>query len=219
VRLPVVAIVGRPNVGKSTLFNRLTSSRKAIVRDTPGVTRDRLHGTCEFGGWRATVIDTGGLDPTSDEPLTAQVRKQVLAAIAEADALVFVVDGREGLTSQPPSCQKCGFAFTFQLLEDYYPAQATGFIVTDQDRRVLATGEGVFELTGFGEGDLLGRDVAEALGLSDSAAIETVREWGVRKLDQQLSLRTRAGIEKKVKGDFFPAYDEDGGLLLGFTPA
>jgi len=98
VRLPVVAIVGRPNVGKSTLFNRLTSSRKAIVRDTPGVTRDRLHGTCEFGGWRATVIDTGGLDPTSDEPLTAQVRKQVLAAIAEADALVFVVDGREGLT-------------------------------------------------------------------------------------------------------------------------
>ena len=98
MRLPVVAIVGRPNVGKSTLFNRLISSRKAIVRDTPGVTRDRIHGTCEFGGWRATVIDTGGLDPTSDEPLTAQVRKQVLAAIAEADALVFVMDGREGLT-------------------------------------------------------------------------------------------------------------------------
>ena len=102
VRLPVVAIVGRPNVGKSTLFNRLTGSRKAIVRDTPGVTRDRIHGTCEFGGWRATVIDTGGLDPTSDEPLTAQVRKQVLAAIAEADALVFVVDGREGLTPLRP---------------------------------------------------------------------------------------------------------------------
>jgi GTP-binding protein len=98
VRLPVVAIVGRPNVGKSTLFNRLIGSRKAIVRDTPGVTRDRNHGTCEFGGWRATVIDTGGLDPTSEEPLTAQVRKQVLAAIAEADALVFVLDGREGLT-------------------------------------------------------------------------------------------------------------------------
>jgi GTP-binding protein len=98
VRLPVVAIVGRPNVGKSTLFNRLIGSRKAIVRDTPGVTRDRIHGTCEFAGWRATVIDTGGLDPSSDEPLTTQVRKQVLAAIAEADALVFVVDGREGLT-------------------------------------------------------------------------------------------------------------------------
>ena len=99
MRLPVVGIVGRPNVGKSTLFNRLIGSRKAIVRDTPGVTRDRIHGVTEFGGWRATVIDTGGLDPGSDEPLTAQVRKQVLAAIAEADALVFVVDGREGLTA------------------------------------------------------------------------------------------------------------------------
>ena len=128
-------------------------------------------------------------------------------------------DGRVGLTTQPPACQKCGFAFTFELLEDYYPAQATGFIVTDQERRVLATGEGVFELTGFSEGDLLGRDVADALGLSDAAAIETVREWGVRKLAQPLSLRTRSGMEKKVKGDFFPAYDDDGGLLLGFTPA
>jgi GTP-binding protein len=94
----VVAVVGRPNVGKSTLFNRLIGSRKAIVRDTPGVTRDRIHGTCEFGGWKATIIDTGGLDPSSEEPLAAQVRKQVLAGIAEADALVFVVDGREGLT-------------------------------------------------------------------------------------------------------------------------
>jgi len=72
VRLPVVAIVGRPNVGKSTLFNRLTGSRKALVRDTPGVTRDRIHGVCEFAGWRATVIDTGGLDPGSEEPLAAQ---------------------------------------------------------------------------------------------------------------------------------------------------
>ena len=128
-------------------------------------------------------------------------------------------DGREGLTTQPPSCQKCGFAFTFQLLEDYYPAQATGFIVCDNDRRVLATGEGVFELTGFGERDLLGRDVAEALALSNPEALEVVREWGVRKLDQRLSLRTRAGIEKKVKGDFFPAYDDDGGLLVALTPA
>ena len=96
--MPVVAIVGRPNVGKSTLFNRLIGSRKALVRDTPGVTRDRIHGLCDFGGWRATVIDTGGFDPTSEEGLTAQVRTQVLAAIAEADALLFVIDGRDGIT-------------------------------------------------------------------------------------------------------------------------
>jgi GTP-binding protein len=97
-RLPTIAIVGRPNVGKSTLFNRLVGSRKAIVRDTPGVTRDRIRGLCRFGRWRASVIDTGGLDPSSGESLTAQVRAQVLAAIAEADALIFLVDGREGLT-------------------------------------------------------------------------------------------------------------------------
>ncbi len=99
MRAPTIAIVGRPNVGKSTLFNRLIGNRRAIVRDTPGVTRDRIHGGCEFGAWRATVIDTGGLDPTPGESLTGQVRSQVLAAIAEADALLFVVDGREGITA------------------------------------------------------------------------------------------------------------------------
>jgi GTPase len=97
-RLPTIAIVGRPNVGKSTLFNRLVGNRKALVRDTPGVTRDRIRGLCRFGPWRASVIDTGGLDPSAGESLTAQVRAQVLAAIAEADALIFLVDGREGLT-------------------------------------------------------------------------------------------------------------------------
>lgn len=96
---PAIAIVGRPNVGKSTLFNRLVGSRKAIVRDTPGVTRDRLQGLCRFGRLRATVIDTGGLDPTVAGGLTAQVRAQVLAAIAEADVLLFVVDAREGITA------------------------------------------------------------------------------------------------------------------------
>ncbi|MBI3455103.1 MAG: ribosome biogenesis GTPase Der [Candidatus Rokubacteria bacterium] len=99
MRLPTIAILGRPNVGKSTLFNRLISHRKAIVRRTPGVTRDRIRGICRFGAWRASVIDTGGLDPTAGESLTAQVRRQVLAAIAEADALIFVVDGREGITA------------------------------------------------------------------------------------------------------------------------
>jgi GTP-binding protein len=98
-RRPTLAVVGRPNVGKSTLFNRLIGGRRAIVRDTPGVTRDRIRGVCRFGSWTADVIDTGGLDPGAGESLTAQVRTQVLAAIAEADALVFVVDGRDGITA------------------------------------------------------------------------------------------------------------------------
>jgi GTPase len=99
MRLPVVAIVGRPNVGKSALFNRLVGNRKAIVQDTPGVTRDRIRGVCRFGPWSAVVVDTGGLDPTSAEPLATQVRHQILAAISEADALLFIVDVRDGLTA------------------------------------------------------------------------------------------------------------------------
>src|SRR6059058_4159404 len=103
-------------------------------------------------------------------------------------------DGREGFSLEVPSCHHCGFGFMFELLEDYYPAQATGFVVCDQDTRVLATGEGVFELTGFREEELMGKEVADALGLSDRAPIETVREWGVRKLDQKLVMRTNTGL-------------------------
>ncbi|HXG02375.1 MAG TPA: ribosome biogenesis GTPase Der [Candidatus Binatia bacterium] len=96
---PVIAIVGRPNVGKSTLFNRLIGRRRALVRDIPGVTRDRLYGQVEFERWRATVVDTGGFDPTADEPLVQGVRRQVLAAVDEADLVLFVVDAREGVTA------------------------------------------------------------------------------------------------------------------------
>jgi PAS domain-containing protein len=127
-------------------------------------------------------------------------------------------DGREGFSLETPSCHKCSFGFLFELLDDYYPAQATGFVVCDQNARVLATGEGVFELTGYKEEDLMGREIVDALGLSDPEPVATVREWGVRKLEQKLTLRTNAGIEKPVLADFFPAYDDDGGLLVALTP-
>jgi len=96
---PVIAIVGRPNVGKSTLFNRLVGRRQALVRDVPGVTRDRLYGTVSFERWQATVVDTGGFDPGSDEPLIEGVRRQVLTAVDEADLIAFVVDARTGATA------------------------------------------------------------------------------------------------------------------------
>jgi GTP-binding protein len=97
--LPVIAIVGRPNVGKSTLFNRLVGRRQALVRDVPGVTRDRLYGPVTFERWQATVIDTGGFDPSSEEPLIEGVRRQVLTAVEEADVILFVVDARDGATA------------------------------------------------------------------------------------------------------------------------
>jgi hypothetical protein len=128
------------------------------------------------------------------------------------------IDGREGFGTEAPACRHCGFGFLFELLDDYYPAQATGFIVCDQDARVLATGRGVFELTGFMEEELMGRDVVEALHLSNGEPVQLVREWGVRKLGQQLAIKTRAGLDKDVTADFFPAYDADGGLLVALTP-
>jgi GTP-binding protein len=95
---PIIAIVGRPNVGKSTLFNRLIGRRRSLVRDVPGVTRDRLYGTAVHERWQATVVDTGGFDPSSESDLVQGVRRQVLQAVDEADLLVFVVDGRAGVS-------------------------------------------------------------------------------------------------------------------------
>ncbi len=128
------------------------------------------------------------------------------------------LDGYEGFTTQAAQCRSCGFGFLFQLLEDYYPAPGTGFVVCDHDARVLAVGRGVFELTGYRDADLIGQNVSSALGLSDVTPIEIVREWGVRKLGQEVAIRTRAGLAKAVTADFFPAYDDDGGLLVALTP-
>lgn len=96
---PIVAIVGRPNVGKSTLFNRITGGRTAIVEDTPGVTRDRLYRDAEWLGYYFTLIDTGGIEFSDELPLIQQVKKQAQIAIEEADVVVFVVDGRIGITN------------------------------------------------------------------------------------------------------------------------
>jgi GTP-binding protein len=95
---PIIAIVGRPNVGKSTLFNRIIGRRRSLVRDVPGVTRDRLYGTAAYERWQATVVDTGGFDPSSESDLVQGVRRQVLQAVDEADLIVLVVDGRAGIT-------------------------------------------------------------------------------------------------------------------------
>ena len=94
---PTVAIVGRPNVGKSTLFNRLCGGRKAIVSDRPGTTRDRHFGTVEWNGRTFWLVDTGGLVPGSSEAMDVAIRKQVEFALAEADLILFLVDGKEGV--------------------------------------------------------------------------------------------------------------------------
>ena len=94
-----VAIVGRPNVGKSTLFNRLLEQRKAIVEDTPGVTRDRQYGIADWNGKNFYVIDTGGFVPESDDVFEQEIAKQVEVAVEEASVILFVVDVATGITA------------------------------------------------------------------------------------------------------------------------
>ncbi|MBR4657750.1 MAG: ribosome biogenesis GTPase Der [Clostridia bacterium] len=96
---PLVAIVGRPNVGKSTLFNRIVGKRIAIIEDTPGVTRDRIYGDAEWLTHNFTVIDTGGIEPDSEDIILSQMRRQAELAIETSHVIIFVVDGREGLTA------------------------------------------------------------------------------------------------------------------------
>ena len=131
------------------------------------------------------------------------------------------IDRLEGFSKQAVACRSCGFGFLFELLEDYYPAPSTGFVVCDAEGRVLAVGRGVFELTGLGEQDVMGRDVVDAFRLSgfdeDKNPVTLTREWGVRRMGEELELRTRAGLTQRVTADFFPAYDEDGGLLIALT--
>ena len=99
MRSPLLAVVGRPNVGKSTLFNRLVGGRPALVHDTPGLTRDRRYGELDYLRRRLRVVDTGGLDPDAErEVIGAGIHRQARAALAEADAVIFAVDGRAGIT-------------------------------------------------------------------------------------------------------------------------
>src|SRR5688572_33085240 len=97
---PLVAVIGRPNVGKSTLFNRLVGGRPALVHDTPGLTRDRRYGEVDYFGKELRIVETGGLDPEANrDVIGAGIHRQALRAIDEADALLLVVDGRAGISS------------------------------------------------------------------------------------------------------------------------
>ncbi|MGD0166313.1 MAG: PAS domain-containing protein [Gaiellaceae bacterium] len=131
------------------------------------------------------------------------------------------VDGLEGFNDEPVACRSCGFGFLFELMEDYYPSPNTGLVTCDQEGRAIAVGRGIFELSGYDESDLIGRDVREGLGLKgdgDQDPIALALEWGVRRLGEPMTMRAHSGHEKGVVCDFFPAYDDDGGLLVALTP-
>ena len=96
---PLVAVVGRPNVGKSTFFNKVVGRRVSIVEDTPGVTRDRIYAEAEWKGIHFALIDTGGIEPDSKDIILSQMRHQAEMAMDTSDVILFMVDGKEGITA------------------------------------------------------------------------------------------------------------------------
>lgn len=139
--MPLVAIVGRPNVGKSTLFNRLIEARKAIVHDEPGVTRDRIYGNVEWTGNEFAIVDTGGFVPNSAEEFESAIREQVHIAIDEADAILFIVDVTTGPTDLDDSLAEI-------LRKSHKPVLVVANKADNEERRWLA---GEFYSLGLGE--------------------------------------------------------------------
>jgi GTPase len=172
--LGVVAVVGFPNVGKSTLVNRLSATREAVVFETPGVTRDRKEVVCEWAGKRFILVDTGGVDVADPSPLTREVAEQARRAVAEADLVVFVVDARAGVTP--------GDAEIAEILRRAHkPVVVVANKVDDPSRDLeavefheLGLGEPVAlsALHGYGTGDLLDSIVAALPGEGPAEAGE-----------------------------------------------
>ena len=161
---PIIAIVGRPNVGKSTLFNKLIGERRAIVEDTPGVTRDRIYGETEWCGRKLSVIDTGGIEPKTDDIILKQMRLQAEIAIEDADVIIFMCDVHAGLTADDREIavmlKKSGKPIVVAINKcdrvgeppyEYYEFYELGF---EQDPIVLSS------IHGSGTGDLLDACIA-----------------------------------------------------------
>ncbi len=155
---PIVAIIGRPNVGKSTLFNKLAGKRLAIVEDVPGVTRDRLYAAAQWLGREFLLIDTGGLDPTSDDGLLSHMRMQAQIAIEAADVILFVTDVRGGVTAQDAGIAPMLLRSGKPVLLVVNKVDATGEVPLEvYDFYSLGLGEvyPVSAVHGHGTGDLL----------------------------------------------------------------
>lgn len=152
---PIVAIVGRPNVGKSTLFNKLAGKRIAIVQDTPGVTRDRIYAEAEWLNYKFTMIDTGGIEPESEDIIISQMRRQAQIAIETADVIVFLVDGKSGITP-------ADYEVSQMLRKSKKPIV---LVVNKVDR--IAEEDNAYEFYNLGIGEPIAISASQGLGLGD----------------------------------------------------
>ncbi len=152
---PVVTIVGRPNVGKSTLFNRIAGKRISITEDTPGVTRDRIYAECEWLDNHFTLIDTGGIEPNTTDTIFAQMRIQAEIAIDMADVVLFMVDGKEGVT-----------AADMEVAQMLRKAKKEVILVVNKMDKFV-NDDNAYEFYNLGIGDPVSVSSTEALGIGD----------------------------------------------------
>lgn len=152
---PIVTIVGRPNVGKSTLFNRIAGKRISITEDTPGVTRDRIYAECEWLDNYFTLIDTGGIEPNTSDTIFAQMRIQAEIAIEMADVVLFMVDGKEGITANDTEVAQMLRKAKKEII----------LVVNKMDRFVDE--DNIYEFYNLGLGEPVSVSSSEALGIGD----------------------------------------------------
>ncbi len=213
VARPTVAIVGRPNVGKSALFNRLLGRRQAIVSDIPGVTRDRLEARSEWAGREFVLVDTGGLVPGDSEPLAVQVRHQAERAIHEAEAVLFVVDASAGMTAQDAEIADVLRRSRHPVMVVANKVDAPALEPAVHEFHALGLGEplAVSATHGLGIGDLLDAvtaivpEVSDAADLSDAIRVAVLGRPNVGKS----SLVNAIVGEKRVIVDSRPGTTRD----------
>ena len=153
---PVVAIVGRPNVGKSTLFNVLAGQQISIVKDTPGVTRDRIYADCTWLDRKFTLIDTGGIEPDSRDIILSQMREQAEIAIQTADVIVFIVDVRQGMVDADT-----------KVADMLRKSRKPVVLAVNKVDSIQKFGNDVYEFYNLGIGDPIAVSAASRLGIGD----------------------------------------------------
>ena len=179
---PVVAIVGRPNVGKSTLFNVIAGDTISIVKDTPGVTRDRIYADCTWLNMNFTLIDTGGIEPDSSDIILSQMREQAEIAIATADVIVFIVDVRQGLVDADSKVAD-------MLRKSHKPV----ILAVNKVDSLAKFGNDVYEFYNLGIGDPIPVSGASRLGIGDLLD-EVVKHFDASQMEEEEDDRPRIAV-------------------------